>query len=406
MRFVTRFIPRSAALCVMMLSAWPAKSQQIRDSAGIRIVSYGRRDTPAGRWTLDPKPLVRIGGADDGPYGFAFIKGVARLSDGSIAVANQRPSEIRIFDASGGFVRSLGRNGTGPGEFNRVLFRLLRSGDTLIGSDNSMRDQVFAPNGELARSLARARLPLTSGNPARIAFDAQGGALVQATEVADATTPSEADVFLRVFRESANGENYASLLRVFLYRPTKKRGVAPRAVVFGPTPRIIADASRICIGNTADFAITCHDSLGRPLVVIRRPVPSRAITEADRKHFQDGYLAANKGASAQAIATIKESNRLTQFADRAPAFGRAMISTSGELWVSEFDPSEESLGVPSFQTPSVPLRCSVFAHDGTWLSDIVLPARFRPFEVGADYVIGVSLDDDDIEHVTLYAIRR
>jgi len=79
-----------------------------------------------------PKPLLQIGGAADGPSGFAFIKGVVRLSDGSIAVANQRPSEIRIFDASGRFVRSLGRNGTGPGEFNRVLFRLLRSGDTLI----------------------------------------------------------------------------------------------------------------------------------------------------------------------------------------------------------------------------------------------------------------------------------
>jgi 6-bladed beta-propeller protein len=406
MRCLARSTRRIAAMCAAILSAWPAESQQIRDSASVRIVSYARQDKPRERWTLDSKPLLQIGGADDGPSGFAFIKGVVRLSDGSIAVANQRPSEIRIFDASGRFVRSLGRNGTGPGEFNRVLFRLLRSGDTLIGSDNSMRDQVFAPNGELARSLARARPPSTSGNPARIAFDARGGAVVQATEVVDATTPSEADVFLRLFREASNGENYAFLLRVFLYRPTRERGVSPRAVVFGPSPRITADASRICIGNTADFVITCHDSLGRPLVVIRRAVPSRAITEADRKHFQDGYLAANKGASAQAIATIKESNRLTQFAERAPAFGRAMLSTSGDLWVSEFDPSEESLGQPSFQTPSGPLRCSVFAGDGTWLSDIVLPPRFRPFEVGADYVIGVSLDGDDVERVTLYRIRR
>ena len=403
---LARSIRRTAAMGVGILGAWPVESQQTRDSAGVRIVSYARRDTPPGRWTLDPRPLLQIGGADDGPSGFAFIKGVVRLSDGSIAVANQRPSEIRIFDASGRFVRSLGRNGTGPGEFNRVLFRLVRSGDTLIGSDNSMRDQVFAPNGDLVRSLARARPPTTSGNPARIAFDAHGGALVQAIELADAATTSDADVFLRVFRESADGERYVSLLRVFLYRPNNGGGVAPRLMLYAPSPRIIASATRICVGNTADFAITCHDTVGRPLVLIRRAVASRAITDADRRHFGDAYLAANKGASPQAIASIKETIRLTQFAERAPAFSRPMISTSGELWVSEFDRTEESLGPPSFQTPATPVRYSVFARDGIWLSDIVLPARFRPFEMGPDYVIGVSLDGDDVERVMLYRIRR
>jgi hypothetical protein len=388
-----------------VLSAWPARSQQTRDSAGIRVVSYARQARPQGRWTLDPKPVLQIGGTDEGPTGFARVVGVVRLSDGRIAVANARPSEIRIFDSSGRFVRSLGRNGTGPGEFNRVLFRLLRSGDTLIGSDNSMREQVFAPNGELVRSLARARPPSTSGNPARIAFDAQGGALVQAIELADAST-SAPDVFQRVFRESRDGERYVSILRVFLYRPNNGGGVAPRLVLYAPGPRIFASATRLCVGNTADFAITCHDSSGRPLVVIRRDVPSRAITEADRKHFGDAYLAANKGVSPQGIASIKEAIRLAQFAERAPAFSRAMISTSGELWVSEFDPSEDSLGPPSFQTPTVEMRYSVFGRDGTWLSDIVLPPRFRPFEAGADYIIGVSLDDDDVERVTLYGIRR
>jgi hypothetical protein len=169
MRCQARAVGRIAAIAAGILGALPLDSQQVRDSSGVRIVSYTRQDRPRGRWTLDTKPRLQIGGADDGPTGFAVIKGVAHLSDGSIAVANQRPSEIRIFDASGRFVRSLGRNGTGPGEFNRVPFRLLRSGDTLIGSDNSMRDRVFAPNGELARSLARARPPCTGSVVRRFA---------------------------------------------------------------------------------------------------------------------------------------------------------------------------------------------------------------------------------------------
>jgi hypothetical protein len=52
------------------------------------------------------------------------------------------------------------------------------------------------------------------------------------------------------------------------------------------------------------------------------------------------------------------------------------------------------------------LRWSVFAPDGTWLADVTLPARFQPFEMGADYVIGATLGEDDVDHVSMYRIRR
>ena len=40
-----------------------------------------------------------------------------RLSDGRIAVPNSGSHEVRLFDASGRFLRSVGRLGSGPGEF-------------------------------------------------------------------------------------------------------------------------------------------------------------------------------------------------------------------------------------------------------------------------------------------------
>lgn len=137
---VARHAVRAMALSVMALAAVSASAQQVRDSGGIRIVSYARNDAPKQHWTLDSKPLLEIGGvADEGPTSFARIVGAARLSDGRIAVANAQPSEIRMFSASGAFLRSLGRNGEGPGEFNQRLFRLLRADDSLIGIDNTFR---------------------------------------------------------------------------------------------------------------------------------------------------------------------------------------------------------------------------------------------------------------------------
>jgi hypothetical protein len=395
------------ALFALGCAVHDADAQQVRDSAGVRIVSYARGDVPKQRWSLDPKPLLEIGGTThEGPTAFADIRGVVLMSDGHVAVANQQPSEIRLFTASGQFIRALGRNGQGPGEFNRVLWRLLRSGDTLIGVDNSMRAQVFDPSGELRRSLPRPRPPASQGNPARLAFGADGSAIVQAVELPAQTTSPEAAVFLRLWRESSDGERYVDLLRVLAYRPIVARGPTPAMVVFGPRSAVAVNLTRICVGYTSAFTVTCYNHAGQAVVVVRRHVTPRAIKDEDRQFFRDAYLAANKGAPATVIAAIKESNRLTQFAGRAPAFSRVLLAMSGELWVSEFDRSENSLGPPAFRSTRVPLRWSVFGVDGTWLSDVLLPARFTPHEMGFDYVIGTSLDADDVERVTKHRIRR
>jgi hypothetical protein len=48
----------------------------------------------------------------------------------------------------------------------------------------------------------------------------------------------------------------------------------------------------------------------------------------------------------------------------------------------------------------------VFDSDGRWRADVVTPPRFALFEAGSDYVIGGTLGEDDVEHVTMYRIRR
>jgi hypothetical protein len=48
----------------------------------------------------------------------------------------------------------------------------------------------------------------------------------------------------------------------------------------------------------------------------------------DRRFFREAYLAANKGARPEAIASTEESNRLTQFASQAPVFTRLVLATS------------------------------------------------------------------------------
>jgi hypothetical protein len=109
------------------------------DSAGVSIITYAALDTTL-QLTLSESPILSIGVVEgDEPYLFSGISEIARLSDGSIAVAETRAREIRIFDRTGRFVRSMGGSGEGPGEFQFLEWFHIVAGDTIVAWDGQLR---------------------------------------------------------------------------------------------------------------------------------------------------------------------------------------------------------------------------------------------------------------------------
>ena len=67
-------------------------------------------------------PVVRIGVLEgEGPDLFGSITAIEVDPAGRIWVLDGQAQELRVFDADGRFVRTIGRKGGGPGEFNQVM---------------------------------------------------------------------------------------------------------------------------------------------------------------------------------------------------------------------------------------------------------------------------------------------
>ncbi len=91
-------------------------------------------------WRLEEE--LRIGTVGDGgPAEFGRVAGVAVGDDGRIAVLDAQAQEIRVFDADGRHLRTLGRKGGGPGEMEAAnvmvagpdgLLRVLDAGNNRI----------------------------------------------------------------------------------------------------------------------------------------------------------------------------------------------------------------------------------------------------------------------------------
>jgi hypothetical protein len=381
-----------------------ACAQAVRDSVGVRVVRYAVTDTPAQRWTIDAAPLLEIGGADArSPAEFTNVRGVVRLSDGRIAVANGATNEIRLFNARGAFQIAMARTGAGPAEFTR-LFRLYGLGDTLAGVDADTRAQLFTADGRLTRSLRPARREGTR-NAQRVGILRDGSTVVVATQTTQRMPADDGRYVYSVMRSTPEGDSLTPLFDLPGYREVRV-GQAPSRVSLDGEGTVAARGGRVCAGFANRFDVTCYDPDGIAVSRIVREVPARSITEADRALVRAAYLAANRDAPPQILQKMQQAVQEFPFADRAPAFSRLVLGATGELWISDFDPSTALPGPPALSAPTRPQRWSVFASAGTWLADLVLPARFVAYDMGRDYVAGVSFDGDGAERVTLWRLRR
>jgi len=134
-----------------------AVSQATRtDSAGVEIVLNSGEDQLL-HWEFER--VVSIGGADTGAEAFFRVMAVGLTFDpqGNIYVLDSGNRRVQVFDASGFYVRSIGREGMGPGEFqypssiaiypngNILVFDAQRRAGMLFDSQGDFLDQVPPP---------------------------------------------------------------------------------------------------------------------------------------------------------------------------------------------------------------------------------------------------------------------
>ena len=78
--------------------------------------------------------------------------------------------------------------------------------------------------------------------------------------------------------------------------------------------------------------------------------------------------------------------------DSVPAIGRLIVDARGNIWASESVPDESDRIAWNIVDPS-----------GAYLSRVLTPKGFNVFEIGTDYVLGVT-DEDDLQTVQVYRL--
>ena len=373
----------------------PSASKSVRDSAGVTITeSDSPRWRPVEAWSVDPEPVLDLATSGTGPsHEFFRVRGAVRLSDGTIAVANSGSSEVRLFSARGRFLDAVGRSGDGPGEF-QILSRLVRyRADSMVVFDRA-RGRVTVLSSDLTHSREFVR-PLTKEVHPFI-----DGSFAAVDDWPSVEYYEGQDELIRtpvpIVRISAVGELLDTLVTPLgneEYMVMGEYGASSALPLFGKELQVSAFRSQLYIGSSEHLGFEVFSSEGQLLRSARAPGYDLRLSPTDVERERKARLGGGASRSSQ----LRDIVSRLPTPEARPASSDLKIDELGFVWIAEFKGWSER---------GEPIDWEVFATDGEWLGTVQVPARFTVFEFGIDYVLGLRLDDDDVEHVQILRLMR
>ena len=396
----------------------PVASTSRADSAGIEVVTANTPDWgPDEGWTVDPEPAVEIGVLTGDPdYEFVDLIAAARLARGDIVVADQGASELRSYDAEGRYQWTAGRAGEGPGEFGSLDYVGVLAGDTLVAYDAALlRVTLFGPEGDLIRTQRMALTDESDGRtsvPDKAVGIVDGRLVVRFLEYGDDIPEG---VVRWPMERLAAMDLGSGAVRSLMVLPGHEANVSRRggdgyghgAVHFMRGPEYAASAGRLAVIDTEAWSVRSYTPRGELSAIVRRDVAPRETSGAVLAQEVDGLAGLIPELADTDPERLEQMRRMWRewpMAPLLPVLRSVHLDAAGNIWLQ-----------PSYLTGVEPPPYEVHAPDGSWLGSVALPPGLArgwvhyqaPYlEIGDDHVLGVWLDELDVQYVRMYRIRK
>jgi hypothetical protein len=357
------------------------------------------------QWSLVEQ--LRIGSID-GPHALTRVHAILPSRDGrQVYIGQRQESLIRVFDArSGRVIRTIGREGAGPGEF-RSLTGIGWKADTLFAVDMALQHvSLFTPSGEHLRTERVSSAPLpTTGSPAYLnAYLADGtvlgsprvsvgaGVAGWITSIPWVQMTRDGKIIRMVAEEDARGD----FIKIQI-------GEGPLLIGGRPLSKstflqVAPDGASIIVvhappgtGSVARFHAT-RVGVGGDTIYHRayryspRPVPAQVI---DSIHNQLAQGLARRAPFAKALAAVKEQLILPEI---QPPVTKVVVGSDGSTWVRREEMGEKTVG------------WLVLDPQGHIRASLRLPAGLEVRAVDRGRVWGTIKDELDGSYAVLYRI--
>ena len=402
---------RAPVLLISLALVQPASGQEMRPTGPWKADRFSRGDTLVVRtvsgsvWgdKVGLAEELRIGTKDgEGPDAFGEIRAFALFPDGVMTVFDKSVPALRLFDPAGKYLRTLGRNGAGPGEYRNDALGLAvdRDGVLIMYDLRNARLNRWKETGTV--------LPAWSWISRSVLYSFWNALHVDTTGstyllVASQSREPGKDVKRGYARFDRSGKLVDTLRQPAIEGPDELPGP------FGPYKHwVLTRTGGAITGHSAVYSLTVAEP-GLAAVRIERGAPRIALQPDERKSWEDFFGARSRvpGAGAGAAPSGVPSSK--------PFYSQLHSDLDGRIWVQlyakgePFDPPTPSQrpGEPP-RPPLPPWRergvWDVFRRDGSYLGQLELPWRTTFAEAKGDRVWTIQQGEDDEQYIVRYRI--
>ena len=413
---------RFAACLLLIAASLPAQRTDTVVRAAGRPVHAGvadlKRDLAVG--ILDGDQNYMIGAIDD----------IAVAPNGTMYVLDRSVPAVRVYDAGGKFVQTIGRRGSGPGEFRYAsAIALAKNGNLLLWDQGNARVNVYTANGDVVASWPTMGGSGTSSGRGLMLSDTTG------------TT------YLRTFLFRRDGQKFTQPKAGWLrfgpdgkLRDTLLAPESPSEAVLsasnggrfsstivpfsGTFQTQISPLGYLVTGLASRLAIDLHEP-NKSIASIRRDVPLRPVTARERD-----------SARTAVITNMRELDPSWSWSGpdipkTKAAFTGLYVGADGNLWVElqqgpriaddstlgrgQMMTTQQRAGAGNGTNPGVKQGwpCpsegwslyDIYEPSGRYLGQIKTPEKVEPIVMRGEYVWAATCSDDDAPQVVRYRIN-
>jgi len=335
--FVVTLAAFLAAFCAKDKNSWRGTIEEVN---GVTIVRNPEEPVYEGSLFATEEELS-IGVEEGGDmYAFSDISHLTADDQGRIYALDRKESHVKVFDAEGRYLRTIGRPGQGPGDLNEPIFVYFLRNELLVTQYERL--SFFSPDGDLLRTVA-----MVKETPTRARCNSRGN-IIGTSSVYDPATPNTYAFVLKLYDPEVNP--IKELARMQL-----ERRLGPTVNPMRPTVYMTVDEQdNVIFGYPERYEIQVFDSDGNLTRKILKTYKPVAVTEEEK-------AASVEGAPPQ----IK-----FEFPEHHPPFLRFIHDEMGRLYVQTYEKAAAK---------DVYLH-DVFDRDGRYIARVPLkrvPVLFR-----------------------------
>lgn len=311
--------------------------------------------------------------------------------DGTVFVVDERPTRIKVFDPNGRLTRTIGRDGSGPGEFRVAYIAVL--GDTLVAQD-ARNSRATSFNWRTGTMLSERRTACCYFFP--IGIDGSGRAVIRSILPSPDSALPNVQAFVRF---PVNGTTADTVFvpgggRKDASKPwvVREGDLVKMSVVVPFQPRALhaVDRSGTFVTGFSSEYLLRRSSTGRDTTALfgRAWSPS-PVSDAEKIRIVEQRIAEVRANDDElAESTVRAAFDPSYIPDVRPAFEGLWVDAAGRTWTR----------LVSSDTAIV--QFDLFDADGRWLDVLSVSASDWPRSTWSPVALGrnevaVPLEGDD-----------